>query len=89
MNLAFFNAAFMAVRTFGLNLVTSIFDVFTAIGEWIVGAFNQMQALFWTVSESGGAGSLTFLGTLMVISVGIGLIFLIIGVIQRFLHLRS
>lgn len=88
MNLHFFTAAFMAVRTSGLNLVTSIFEIFTAIGEWIVSAFTQVQAIFWTVGET-GAGSLTFLGSLMVISVGIGLIFLIIGVIQRFLHLRS
>lgn len=72
-----------------MGVVTAIFDVFSEIGAWIVETFTVIQALFWTVPEGGGAGSLTFLGTLMVISVGIGLIFLIIGVIQRFLHLRS
>ena len=71
-----------------MNLVTSIFEIFTAIAEWIVSAFTNVQSIFWTVAETGG-GELTFMGVLMVISVGIGLVFLIIGIIQRFLHLRS
>ena len=69
-------------------LVTSIFEIFTAIAEWIVSAFTNVQSIFWTVGETGG-GELTFMGVLMVISVGIALVFLIIGIIQRFLHLRS
>lgn len=67
-----------------MTLPASMFDVFDEISEWITGAITDLQALFYN-AETG----LTFMGTLAVIGLGIGLIFLIIGVIQNFLRLRS
>lgn len=70
-----------------MSLVTSITEVWNAILEWIVGTFTDIQGVFYNTGADGG--SLTFLGVLAVISVGIGMVFLLIGVIQNFLHLRS
>lgn len=54
-------------------------SMMTAISDMIASA----QSLFY--AESG----LTFLGTLSVIGVAISVVFLVIGLIQSFLHLRG
>ena len=66
------------------NVVTAITDVFEALSGWIVSAIGDVSALFYN-AESG----LTFMGTLAVIGLGIGIVFLLIGVIQNFLRMRS
>lgn len=65
-------------------LVTAIFDVFTAVGDWIVDVLTQMIPVFYD-SQTG----LTFLGTLAVVALGMSVIFLVIGIIQSFLHFRG
>lgn len=65
-------------------LVTAIFAVFTAVGDWIVDAITQLIPVFY--DETSG---LTFMGVLAVVSLGISVIFLIIGIIQSFLHFRG
>lgn len=66
------------------SIVTAIFAVFTIIGEWIVETIPTFFELFY-VAETG----LTLLGTLAVVSLGIGIVFLLIGIIQRFLKFRA
>lgn len=68
-------------------LLTAIFTVFTQIGNWITETIPMFFKLFY-VSEGSEAG-LTFLGTLAVVSLGIGIVFLLIGIIQRFLKFRA
>ena len=65
------------------TLITAITAVFTAIGDWIVSALLSLTAIFWT--ETG----LTFLGVLAVCGLAFSVIFLIIGIIQHFLHFRG
>lgn len=65
------------------TVITAITAVFTAIGEWIVTALETLQTIFWT-SEG-----LTFLGVLAVCGLAFSVVFLIIGIIQRFLHFRG
>lgn len=65
------------------TLIGGITDVWSAIMEWIVGSLGSVQSVFYA------EGSLTFLGVLACISVAIGVAFLVIGVIQNFLRLRS
>lgn len=67
-----------------MSIVEAIFAVFSAIGDWFVGILPSFYSLFW-VAETG----LTLLGTLAVISIGIGLVFLLIGVITNFIKLRN
>lgn len=64
-------------------MVEAITNVWSEVMTWITTALGNVQSVFYT--ETG----LTFLGTLAVIGVAIGIVFLIIGVIQNFLRLRS
>ena len=67
-----------------MAVLTAIFDVFTAVGEWIVTTVPELLTMFYT-AESG----LTILGVLAVASLAISVVFLIIGLIQNFLHFRG
>lgn len=69
-------------------MIGTITEVWTQVMNWITEALGSVQDVFYTTT-AGGEGSLTFLGVLAVISVAIGIAFLLIGVIQNFLHLRS
>lgn len=64
-----------------MNIVTAITDVFSAIGEWISTEMPTYMSMFYT-AENG----LTFLGVLAVAGLSFSVIFLLIGIIQRFLH---
>lgn len=72
-----------------MTIVKAMTDVFTEIGNWVVSAIQSMMSIFWTPAAEGTGGSLTLLGTLCCVSVAIAVIFLVIGVIQNFIHLRS
>lgn len=68
------------------TVLSSILAVFTAIGEWFSEFVPTLYGLFWTAGESGGEGSLTFLGVLAVAGLAISIVFLVVGLIQKFLH---
>lgn len=70
-------------------MIGQITQVWTDVMEWITTSLASVQEVFYTVPASGGEGSLTFLGILAVVGVAIGIAFLLIGVIQNFLHLRG
>lgn len=61
------------------GILASILAVFSAIGSWITTTIPTFYSLFYA------EGALTLLGTLAVCGLGIGIIFLLIGIIQRFL----
>lgn len=71
------------------NILTAILAIFTGVGEWISTAVVAMIPMFWTAGESGGAGQLTFLGVLAVAGLAFSVSFLMIGIIQKFLHFRG
>lgn len=66
------------------SVITAITDVFTAIFAWIMEAVQTVVGVFWA-SE----GGLTFLGVLALIALGISVFFLVMGLIQNFLHFRG
>lgn len=66
------------------NVISSILEIFLAISEWISTAVTSITPMFWA-AETG----LTFLGVLSVAGLGFSVIFLIIGLIQHFLHFRG
>lgn len=68
-----------------MTIVEAIFNVFTEVGDWIVTAFNQMIPIFWNATDS----TLTVMGTLGVIALGINVILLFLGIVQRFLKFRA
>lgn len=66
------------------GVLGAVFEVFTGVAGWIAEAVAELIPMFY-VAESG----LTFLGVLAVASLAISVAFLIIGVIQNFLHFRG
>lgn len=67
-----------------MNIVTEMTEVFTSIMGWIITAIQSVIGVFWD-AEAG----LTFLGILAIVALGISIFFLLMGIIQSFLHLRS
>lgn len=66
------------------GVLTQVLEVFDAIGEWIANATNNLVPMFYT-AENG----LTFLGVLAVAGLAFSVVFLILGIIQNFLHFRG
>lgn len=66
-----------------MGVLADILEVFNSIATWISSAVTSLIPMFWT------ADGLTFLGVLAVAGLSISVIFLIIGVIQNFLHFRG
>ena len=74
---------FLAAGT-NTGVLSAILEVFTLIANWIVASVSSLFPLFYT-PESG----LTFLGVLAVAGLAFSVVFLMIGIIQRFLHFRG
>ena len=66
------------------SIISAITGVFDAISTWMQGAISAVIPVFYDSTEG-----LTFLGVLAVMSLAISLVFLLIGVIQNFLHFRG
>lgn len=71
------------------SILTVVFTVFSEIGDWLISAVGDISTLFWVEGFEGSPGSLTFLGVLAVCGLGFSVVFLLIGLIQRFLHFRG
>lgn len=76
-----------------MDVITSITSVFKAIGDWFVEFIPTLISLFYTAPSGTGAdatpGGLTFLGVLAVSGLSVSIFFLIMGLIQKFLHFRG
>lgn len=66
------------------SVVASITGVFTAMASWITTTIPSVVAVFY--DEEGG---LTFMGTLAVIALSVSVFFLLMGLVQNFLHFRG
>ena len=71
------------------TVLESVLSVFDAVGEWFADFVPTLFALFWTAGDGGASGELTFLGVLAVAGLAISVVFLVIGIIQNFLHFRG
>lgn len=65
------------------GVLDAILQVFTAVGEWISSTIPTFYTLFY------GVDGLTLLGVMAVASTSFAVIFLCIGIIQKFLSFRS
>lgn len=68
------------------TVISAITAVFTAVFTWIKTAILSVIEVFYTTGDQGG---LTFLGVLSLIALSLSIFFLIMGLIQNFLHLRG
>lgn len=66
------------------NVLSTVLEVFSAIGTWIGEAVTDLIPMFY-VAETG----LTFLGVLAVAGLAFSVIFLVMGIISNFLHFRG
>lgn len=66
------------------GIITAIFGVFQSILEWLVGSMETVVPLFYNTDTS----SLTLIGTLSIIGLGLSVVFLLIGIIRGFLRFR-
>lgn len=70
-----------------LNDVT-IFDaisgIWTDVMEWVVNALPSITSIFYNPTNG-----LTFFGVLAVTALGLSIFFLLMGILQNFLHLRG
>lgn len=66
-------------------IITAITGVFTAIADWITTSLPSITEIFYNPEQ----GSLTFLGVLAVVALGISIFFLLMGLVQNFLHFRG
>ena len=69
----------------GAALITDMVNIWSSISTWLVGQTSKVTELFWNVNEQ----ELTLLGVLAIAGLGISVIFLLIGIVQRFLHFRG
>lgn len=66
------------------SVVTAITGVFTAMASWITTTIPSVVAVFYDAE-----GGLTFMGTLAVIALSVSVFFLLMGLVQNFLHFRG
>lgn len=65
------------------GVLGAILDVFSNVGTWISESVNDLMPMFY------GESGLTFIGVLAVAGLAFSVVFLIIGIIQNFLHFRG
>lgn len=63
-----------------MGILEAILEVFSSVASWLGTAVTALIPLFWA------EGALTFLGVLAVAGLAFSVIFLVMGIIQRFLH---
>lgn len=66
-----------------MDVINSILNVFNSIADWFAQIMPTILKIFYA------EGNLTILGALAVVGLAISVIFLIMGVIQNFLHFRG
>lgn len=66
------------------SILTAILAVFAQVGSWVTTTIPQFYQLFYN-AETG----LTLLGVLAVSGLGMSVIFLLIGIIQRFIKWQA
>ena len=57
-----------------------ILNLFVSLGQWFSTSLGSLISVFWL------DGELTFLGMLAIVPLAFSVVFLIIGILQRFLH---
>lgn len=65
-----------------MNIIESVFAVFTAIIDWFVTAISSVSGIFY------GAAGLTFLGVLTLCALGIAIVLLLVNLVRSYLRFR-
>ena len=71
------------------GIITAMTTVFDAVFTWLKTAITSCISVFYTAGSGSESGQLTFLGVLALVALAISIFFLLVGLIQNFLHLRG
>lgn len=66
-----------------MNVIETIFEVFTQIINWFVTSITSITGIFWS-STSG----LTFLGSLALCGLGIAIVLLCVALVRSYLRFK-
>ena len=66
-------------------MIQAITDVFTGMGDWIAKYMPTIMSIFYNTETN----TVTFLGILALCGLAISIFFLLMGVVQNFLHFRG
>lgn len=69
----------------GAEIIATISSIFGLIPQ----LFTELSAIFYTPGSGETAGKFTFIGTLALIGLGLGLCFVVFRMIRGFMHLRG
>lgn len=73
-----------------MSILTSIFEVFSAVAEWFVSAVTNMIPMFYVANPTAGeTGGLTFIGTLAVVGLAIAIVLMLVATIRSYLQLSA
>lgn len=70
------------------NIFTTLLEIAQAFINFLAGMFTSLQDLIWTAGTGSDPGSLTFIGTLLLISAAAGLVMWGIGLIRSLINIR-
>lgn len=66
-------------------MIEAITNVFTGMGDWIAQYMPTIMSIFYNTETN----TVTFLGILALCGLAISIFFLLMGVVQNFLHFRG
>ena len=64
------------------TILTELFAIFNAVIQWLTGAMGTVLEMFYADNK------FTVLGAITLVSLGIGVCFLVVGVIRSFIRFR-
>lgn len=70
------------------NIFQTLLEIAQAFINFLVGMFTALQDLIWTAGTGSDPGSLTFIGTLILLSAGAGLVMWGIDLIRSLIRIR-
>lgn len=68
-------------------MLSQFVSVWNEVVTFLVSLFPQIESIFYTTGENGGA--LTFVGVMAVIMAGVALVLLVFNLIRSFLAMRG
>lgn len=69
-----------------MDVIQSITSVFGELTDWLVSTIGSFESVFYVAPTADAAGHLTLMGTLTLVSVGIGIGFLLFNLIRGFFN---
>lgn len=68
------------------EIFAEITSAVTSFTQTLSGAFNGITSLFYTAGQGSDPGQFTFLGVLVLIGCGVGLVYLVYRIIKGLMH---